>query len=265
MTEVYNNQIACLIVKNRNLPQRRQYHYTNSLLLPTDNQLLGMIANPDILNPNTPDEPDTKTSGDLGAEASNKRNKRQAAEDAEDAEMEKTSKAGRKITKVVKSKLDRNKAMDEVAKMKKRIEESQAAILTKAVQVDKKALRAYSAANQGKKDMVRVHPSGGVIGKKERGEDHPVTLEKRKRVSGNINQRKRDHEDHDAIMRNGWVDNRDPNTHSLPEDTREAAKLNPNYERSKARKTRKERKESNDGAAAGAAAGGISTGGRRRR
>ena len=44
MTDFYNNQIECLIEKNRNMRQERNYHYTNSLLLPTDNQLLAKIA-----------------------------------------------------------------------------------------------------------------------------------------------------------------------------------------------------------------------------
>lgn len=44
MTDYYNNQIACLIERNKNMKQERRYHYTNSLLLPTDNQLLAKIA-----------------------------------------------------------------------------------------------------------------------------------------------------------------------------------------------------------------------------
>ena len=44
MTDFYNNQIECLIEKNKNMRQERNYHYTNSLLLPTDNQLLAKIA-----------------------------------------------------------------------------------------------------------------------------------------------------------------------------------------------------------------------------
>lgn len=44
MTDYYNDKIACLIKKNKNMSQERRYHYTNSLLLPTDNQLLAKIA-----------------------------------------------------------------------------------------------------------------------------------------------------------------------------------------------------------------------------
>ena len=44
MTDYYNDQIACLIERNRNMNQERRYHYTNALLLPTDNELLAKIA-----------------------------------------------------------------------------------------------------------------------------------------------------------------------------------------------------------------------------
>ena len=259
MTEVYNNQIACLIVKNRNLPQRRQYHYTNSLLLPTDNQLLGMIANPDILDPNTPDEPTTQTEGDLGAESSNQQKREKAADDKvtaeERAKFKKQRKAGKKIVKAAQEKLTQKRS---IAEMERKNAENDAAIKAQAKKVDKATLKAYSAANNGKYDEVRVHPDGGNVKHdkktKRRGEDHPVTLVKRHKVSGNINQKKRDHGDHDDIMRNGNIDNRDPDTHNLPDDTRETSILK-GYGKQEKRK----------GSNGGAAAGGISTGGSRRR
>jgi hypothetical protein len=255
MTEVYNNQIACLIVKNRNLPQRRQYHYTNSLLLPTDNQLLGMIANPDILDPTTPDEPTTQTEGDLLAESSNQQKREKAADDKVDSEerakIKKQRKAGKKIVKAAQEKLTQKRS---IAEMEKKIAENEAALKKKAEQVDKKELKAYSSQNQRKYDEVRVHPDGGNIkhdGKnKLRGEDHPVTLIKRHKVSGNINQKKRDHSDHDDIMRNGNIDNRDPDTHNLPDDTRETSILK-GY-------GKKKRKGSNGGAGGGRISGGGS-------
>jgi hypothetical protein len=240
MTEVFNNQIACLITKNRNLPQRRHYHFTNSLLLPTDNQLLGMIANPDIIDPTTPDDTDDQTSGDPDATRSNttKKQREQAINKIIRASKPTVAKAEAK-----KRRVERDAKIAEAA--------SDARIYEQARKIDKSTHKMYSNANQGKSDEVRYHPTDKTKAKKgkERGEDHPITRKHRNRVKGNINQRNRDHGDHDDIMRHGR-DERDPADHRLPPDTREVSKLN-GYS-GIAKKT---------GASAGASAGGGGGGG----
>ena len=251
MTEVFNNQIACLITKNRNLPQRRHYHFTNSLLLPTDNQLLGMIANPDIINPTTPDADEPQTFGEPDATSSNTQTRDNVEEKARKAKVRKAEYGERRNAKKKAGATIVTGIKDKLARQKEKLKETNAKTLAQAHKVDKATHMAYSSENQGKSNEVRYHPTDKTTAKKgkERGEDHPITRKHRKRAKGNINQRNRDHGDHDDIMRNGR-DERDPSDHRLPPDTREVSKIQ-GYS-GIAKKT---------GASAGASAGGGGGGG----
>ena len=260
MTDKYNNEIACLIIKNQNLPQRRAYHYTNSLLLPTDNQLLGMIANPSKNDPNTPDEPDTRTSGDADATGINEENKIKAQKQSDRvkqrAKRKESANVIQSLVKIKEANLAASEAKLAASKLKMDKLNNEAIVRAKAE--DAKTLAEYGQKNRaGKKgkvktDEIRHHPTQKYRDGTRRGEDKP-NGNQRKPIKSNLKQKERDYDDHDYIRKNG--DKRSPDSHNLPPDDRAIAKILDEIE-GRNKKGDKRRSSSAGGT-------GISTGGSR--